>query len=138
VNICDSCKKFDGCEKRLRSSTPDRRFLCGSGSISTRDCNIHAPITRADLAARDAEISKLKDEVHSERAHWQDELVRERKRITEQAAKGVLTAIAPLAERPCIGAPPSAGFVLVGRVWHDENEVRKAAESLGMIKGAKP
>lgn len=132
MNLCESCKKVGVCTwKGIPQVSPPHRLITGFGACNQCDC--HDPITLADLAAKDAEIANLKDEVHSERAHWQDRIVRERNDTMDRAANGVLTAIAPLAERPCIEETHGAGFVLVGRVWHDENEVRKAAESLGFV-----
>ena len=104
MNLCESCKALE-CSFRK-----DGRLV--------HACHSHDPITIADLAAKDA--------------YWQDRIVRERKENQDLYANGVLTAIAPLAERPCIGATHGTGFVLVGRVWHEESEVRKAAESLGL------
>ena len=125
MNLCESCKTGE-CSFRK-----DGRLV--------HACHSFDPITIADISAKDAEIAKLKDEIHSERAHWQDQIVRERNDILDRATNGVLTAIAPLAERPCTGEAHGSGFVLVGRVWHDENEVRKAAESLGLAStGAGP
>ena len=104
MNLCESCKVLE-CSFRK-----DGRLV--------HACHSHDPITIADLAAKDA--------------YWQDRIVRERKETQDLYANGVLTAIAPLAERPCIGATHGTGFVLVGRVWHEESEVRKAAKSLGL------
>ena len=132
MNLCESCKKVGVCTwKGIPQVSLPHRLITGFGACNQCDC--HDPITLADLAAKDAEIAKLKDEVHSERAHWQDRIVRERNDTMDRAANGILTAIAPLAEKPCIEETHGAGFVLVGRVWHDENEVRKAAESLGFV-----
>lgn len=105
MNLCESCKELE-CSFR-------------KDGWLVHACHSHDPITIADLAAKDA--------------YWQDRIVRERKETQDLYANGVLTAIAPLAERPCIGAAAhGTGFVLVGRVWHEESEVRKAAESLGL------
>lgn len=45
MNICDSCKKTE-CE-----------LQAGFGPMKV--CGIHHPITRADLAARDADVDRL-------------------------------------------------------------------------------
>lgn len=49
MNLCDSCKKWEGC------GTP--KFADGNSVV---ECARFTPITRADLAARDAEIGSLK------------------------------------------------------------------------------
>lgn len=54
MNLCDCCKRFSACP-----ITPQPE-----GAISC----IHAdPITRADLAAKDAEIEALRSEMESTR-----------------------------------------------------------------------
>lgn len=49
-SLCDSCKAWENCEPIFRNEV-----MCGE-----HGCGRHAPITRADLAARDAEIADLK------------------------------------------------------------------------------
>lgn len=56
MNICDCCKRFASCPI---TPQPDDALSC-----------IHVdPITRADLAARDAEIEALRDEVRLTNEH---------------------------------------------------------------------
>jgi hypothetical protein len=51
MSLCDSCTKWDGCE--IIGPARDRFG-------KELPCDQHAPITRADLVARDAEIAGLK------------------------------------------------------------------------------
>lgn len=50
MNLCDSCKTWAGCPDRIKWY-PARVTVCG----------LHDSITRADLAARDAEIAGLRE-----------------------------------------------------------------------------
>ena len=59
MNLCDSCKKFGWCIDRKVYEEMHKKPLVG--------CVNHTPITRADLAARDAEIAKLRGKL----AEWQ-------------------------------------------------------------------
>ena len=56
MNLCDSCKK-DGC--KWRAANGEHRGTC----------LYMDPITRADLAARDAEIEALREEVRLTNEH---------------------------------------------------------------------
>jgi hypothetical protein len=57
MNLCESCRNFEGCK------------LSRKGEVSA-GCSPYDPITRADLAAKDAEIDRLRDFVRDVRDGW--------------------------------------------------------------------
>lgn len=48
MNLCDSCKKWEGCE-----------LIKHGGIVRVESCHQAELVTRADLAAREAEIARL-------------------------------------------------------------------------------
>lgn len=56
ASLCDSCRRYDSCKREVVIT--EDRVLLGNGECLR--CTDHDQLTRADFAAKDAEIAKLK------------------------------------------------------------------------------
>ena len=97
-----------------------------------------AALGPAHAAILDEEVSRLDKRMEE----LETSIQRQRAIATEEAAQGILRARAERVAPPArFGDPVSAddaAAVLIGNIWHDSDDVRVAARSLGMVDAPAP
>ena len=97
-----------------------------------------AALGPAHAAILDEEVSRLDKRMEE----LETSIQRQRAIATEEAAQGILRARAERIAPPArFGDPVSAddaAAVLIGNIWHDSDDVRVAARSLGMVDAPAP
>ena len=84
MNLCDSCKTFDGCG--IREMMIEE---------AQTECGRHDHITRSDLAARDAEIAKMQEQFRDYIERSESDAMELRKEIADLKRGGVVVPELP-------------------------------------------